>query len=96
MAGLIAAVVAVIYYLAMLRFSLRGDATSVQLVLKNLVLYAAVLVVTSGGHPEEPPPRALIVGPLALLPFAILLALCLIHPAAMGGLLALDDAARTP
>ena len=28
----------------------------------------------------------MIVGPLALLPFAILLALCLVHPGAMGGL----------
>ena len=48
MAGLIAGVVAVIYYRAMLRYSLRGDVTSVQLVMKNLVLYAAVLIVTFG------------------------------------------------
>ena len=39
MAALIACVVAVIYYRAMLRFSLRGDVTSVQLVMKNGVVY---------------------------------------------------------
>ena len=58
MAGLIAAVVAVIYYLAILRYSLRGDVTSVQLVMKNLVLYAARpdrhLRV---GYSEEPAPH---------------------------------------
>ena len=48
MAGLIAGVVAVIYYRAMLRYSLRGDVTSVQLVMKNFVLYAAVLILTFG------------------------------------------------
>src|SRR4051812_9783519 len=87
MAGLTAGVVAVIYYRAMLRFSLRGDVTSVQLVMKNLVLYAAVLIVTFGvATPKSRVRAALIVGPLALLPFAILLALCLVHPGAMGGL----------
>src|SRR3954447_5768571 len=87
MAGLIAGVVAVIYYRAMLRYSLRGDVTSVQLVMKNLVLYAAVLTVTFGvAIPKSRLRAALIVGPLALLPFAILLALCLVHPGAMGGL----------
>ena len=87
MAGLIAGVVAVIYYRAMLRYSLRGDVTSVQLVMKNLVLYAAVLIVTFGvATPKSRLRAALIVGPLALLPFATLLALCLVHPGAMEGL----------
>ena len=96
MAGLIAAVVAVIYYLAILRYSLRGDVTSVQLVMKNLVLYAALLIVTFGlVTPKSRLRTALIVGPLALLPFAILLSLCLVHPGAMGRLTALDDAPRT-
>src|SRR3954451_2394774 len=87
MAGLIAGVVAVVYYRAMLRYSLRGDVTSVQLVMKNLVLYAAILIVTFGmATPKRRLRAALIVGPLALLPFAILLALCLVHPGAMWGL----------
>ena len=87
MAGLIAGVLAVIYYRAMLRYSLRGDATAVQLVMKNFVLYAAVLIVTFGtATPKSRLRAALVVGPLALLPFATLLALCLGHPEAMGGL----------
>ena len=48
MAGLIAGVVATIYYRAMLRYAIRGDATSVQLVMKNFVLYAAILTLTFG------------------------------------------------
>jgi eukaryotic-like serine/threonine-protein kinase len=87
MAGLVAGVVAVIYYRAMLRYALRGDVTSVQLVMKNLVLYTAVQTVTFGvATPKSRLRAALIVGPLALLPFATLLALCLVHPGAMGGL----------
>src|SRR4051794_15968404 len=87
MAGLIAGVVAAIYYLAMLRYSLRGDVTSVQLVMKNFVLYAAILIVTFGmATPKRRLRAALIVGPLALMPFATLLALCLGHPGAMEGL----------
>jgi eukaryotic-like serine/threonine-protein kinase len=87
MAGLVAGVVAVIYYRAMLRYALRCDVTSVQLVMKNLVLYAAVLTATFGvATPKGRLRAALIVGPLALLPFATLLALCLVHPGTMAGL----------
>lgn len=87
MAGLIAGVVAVIYYRAMLRYSLRGDVTSVQLVMKNFVLYAAVLIVTFGvATPKSRLRAALIAGPFALMPFVTLLVLWLGHPQAMGGL----------
>src|SRR6185312_14346928 len=53
MAGLVAGVVAVIYYRAMVRYAIRGDATSVQLVMKNLVLYTAVLIVRKQGSSAE-------------------------------------------
>jgi serine/threonine-protein kinase len=87
MAGLIAGVVAVIYYRAMMRYSLRGDVTSMQLVMKNFVLYAAILILTFGfATPKGRLRAALIVGPLALMPFATLLAVCLRHPGAMDGL----------
>ena len=87
MSGLIAGVVSAIYYRAMLRYSLRGDVTSVQLVMKNFVLYAAILILTFGmATPKGRLHAALIVGPLALMPFATLLALCLWHPGAMEGL----------
>ena len=81
MAGLIAGVAA-IYCLAMLRYSLRGEVTSVQLVLNNLGLYATFEAAT----PKSRLRTALIVGTLALLPFSILLVFSLVHPAAMGGL----------
>jgi len=86
-AGLIAGVVSAIYYRAMLRYSLRGDMTSMQLEMKNLVLYVAILILTFGiASPKRRLLAALMMAPLALLPFAILLAVCLRHPRAMEGL----------
>ena len=87
MVWLIAGVVAVIYYRAILRYALRADATSAQLVMKNFVLYVAVLIITFGlVTPKGRLRAALIVGPLAPLPFATLLAVSLTHPEAMAGL----------
>jgi serine/threonine-protein kinase len=84
MVGMIASVVATIYYHLMLRYSLRGDPTTAQLALKNFVLYAVILILTFGlAIPKRWPRAALIVGPLTLLPFATLLTLCLRHPEAM-------------
>jgi eukaryotic-like serine/threonine-protein kinase len=87
MVGVIACVVAMIYHHAILRYSLRGDVASAQLAMKNFVLYAAILILTFGlATPKRWPRAALIVGPLALLPFATLLSICLGHPGAMEGL----------
>ncbi|QEH35458.1 Serine/threonine-protein kinase PknB [Aquisphaera giovannonii] len=87
MLGLIAGVLSVIYYRAMLRYSLRGDVTSVQLVMKNFVLHAAVLIVTFGmATPKRRLLAAPTVVPLAQMPFATLLALCLGHARAAEGL----------
>ena len=58
-----------------------------QLMLKNVVLLTAVLILTYGLYvPKSWRRAALVVGPLALLPFATLAVLALQHPAAMAWL----------
>jgi eukaryotic-like serine/threonine-protein kinase len=84
MIGLLAGRVAFGQYRVMLEFSLRGDKLVAQLVLKNIVLLTSVLILTYGLYvPKSWRRAALVVGPLALLPFATLGVLTLRHPAAM-------------
>ena len=57
-------------------FSLRGDTMMAQLTMKNVVLLTSVLILTYGLYvPKSWRRAALVVGPLALLPFATLLVL---------------------
>ena len=58
-----------------------------QLTMKNVVLLTAILILTYGLYvPKSWRRAAVVVGPLALLPFATLLVLALRHPEAMGWL----------
>jgi eukaryotic-like serine/threonine-protein kinase len=85
--GMVAAVFAFSQYQTMLDFSLRDDLVRAQLVMKNRVLVTAVLILSYGIYvPKNWRRAASVVGPLAILPFATLLALYLRHPGAMGWL----------
>jgi hypothetical protein len=87
MIGLVAARVAIVQYHMMLEFSLHGDKLSAQLSLKNVVLLTAVLILTYGLYvPKSWRRAAVVVGPLAVLPFATLSVLALRHPTALGWL----------
>src|SRR4030095_6706334 len=68
-------------------FSLRADPMRVQLVMKNRVVITAILILSYGIYaPKSWRRAALVVGPLALLPFATLLVLYLRHPGPMAWL----------
>jgi serine/threonine-protein kinase len=85
--GTLAAVFAFSQYQTMLDFSLRDDPMRAQLVMKNRVLVTAVLILSYGIYvPKSWRHAALVVWPLAILPFATLLVLSLRHPEAMGWL----------
>jgi hypothetical protein len=85
--GLFAIRNAVVEYRVVLLFSLRGDPMMAQLTVKNLVLLTCILILTYGLYvPKSTRRAALVTGPLALLPFATLLVLYVLHPDAMGWL----------
>ncbi len=85
--GTAAAIIGFGQYRLMLEESLRDDRMMAQLVMKNIVLITAVLILTYGLYvPKSWRRAALIAGPLALMPFAILLALYVGNPQAMGWL----------
>jgi tRNA A-37 threonylcarbamoyl transferase component Bud32 len=87
MVGLFAGRDAIVQYRLMLLFSLRDDPMMAQLILKNFVLLTAILILTYGLHvPKTWRRAALVAGPLALLPFATLAVLYLLHPETMGWL----------
>jgi serine/threonine-protein kinase len=87
MLGLLACRVSVVQYRLMLMFSLHDDPMMAQLTMKNVVLLTAVLILTYGLYvPKSWRRAALVVGPLALLPFATLLVLYLQYPEAMAWL----------
>jgi eukaryotic-like serine/threonine-protein kinase len=84
MVGLFAGRVTVVQYRLMLLFSLRGDPMMAQLSLKNIVLLTVVLILTYGLYvPKSWRRAAVVVGPLALLPFATVAVLALQHPTAL-------------
>jgi eukaryotic-like serine/threonine-protein kinase len=83
MVGLLAGMFAWVQYRVTLVSSLSGDLLRAQLVLKNIVLLTAVLILTYGLYvPKSWRRAAIVVGPLALVPFATLAVLVLRHPEA--------------
>jgi serine/threonine-protein kinase len=87
MVGLLAGHFAWVQYRLMLEYSIGGDVMRAQLVLKNIVLLTAVLILTYGLYvPKSWRRAAVVLGPLALLPFATLAVLALRHPGAMAWL----------
>jgi serine/threonine-protein kinase len=85
--GLVAGRLTVVQYRLVLLFSQRGDPLMAQLIMKNVVLLTSVLILTYGLYVPKTVRRvALVVGPLALLPFATLSVLFLRHPGATGWL----------
>jgi tRNA A-37 threonylcarbamoyl transferase component Bud32 len=87
MIGILAMRLAIIEYRQMLRFSLWHDSAMAQYIMKNIVLLTAVLITSFGIYvPKNWRHAALVVGPLALLPFATLSILYLQHPDAMAWL----------
>jgi hypothetical protein len=87
MIGLIAGRFAIVQYHRMLLFSLRDDRMMAQLTMKNVVLLVTILMITYGLYvPKSWRRTALVVGPLACLPFATLSMLLLRHPATMSWL----------
>jgi eukaryotic-like serine/threonine-protein kinase len=87
MVGLLAGLFAWVQYRVTLESSVRGDLMRSQFVLKNVVLLTAVLILTYGLYvPKGWRRTAVVVGPLALFPFATLAVLALRHPEAMAWL----------
>jgi eukaryotic-like serine/threonine-protein kinase len=87
MIGVLAGRIAFLQHRLMLMYSLRGDKMMAQLTMKNVVLLTSILIVTYGLYvPKSWRRAALVVGPLALLPFATLTVLVLRNPVAMGWL----------
>jgi hypothetical protein len=85
--GILAIRVAITQYSLMRIYSLRGDKMMAQLTMKNVVLLTSILILTYGLYvPKSWRRAALVVGPLALLPFATLTVLILQYPVAMGWL----------
>ena len=76
MIGMLAGRIAFVQYRLMLVYSLRDDPMLAQLTMKNVVLLTSILILTYGLYvPKSWRRAALVVGPLALLPFATLLVL---------------------
>ena len=84
---MLAGMLAFAQYRLMLEASLREDTMVAQLVFKNIVLITSVLILTYGLYvPKSWRRAAVVVGPLAVMPFATLLVLYLKHPEQMGWL----------
>jgi len=84
MVAILASRIAFVQYRLMLMFSLRDDPMMAQLTMKNVVLLTSILILTYGLFvPKSLRRAALVVWPLALLPFATLLVLILRYPEPM-------------
>ena len=84
MIAMLASRLMIVEYRRVLESSLRDDRMMAQLTMKNIVLLTSILILTSGLHvPKSWRRAALLVGPLALMPFATLLLLYLRYPQAM-------------
>ena len=82
--GMAAGLITFVQYRLMLAYSVRDDVMMAQLTMKNVVLLTSVLMLTYGLYvPKNWRRAALVVGPLALLPFATLWVLSVRHPVAM-------------
>jgi serine/threonine-protein kinase len=87
MIAMLASRVTLVQYRLMLLYSQHEDKMMAQLTMKNVVLLTSILILTYGLYVPKSWRRAeLVVGPLALLPFATLLVLILQYPEAMGWL----------
>ena len=87
MVAVMAGRLALVQYRLMLMYSLRDDRMMAQLTMKNVVLLTSILILTYGLYvPKSWRRTALVVGPLALLPFAILGVLIGQHPDEMAWL----------
>jgi serine/threonine protein kinase len=81
MLGVLACRLTFVQYRLILVYSLRDDPMMAQLTMKNIVLLTSILILTYGLYvPKSWRRAALVVGPLALLPFATLLVLYLQYP----------------
>jgi serine/threonine-protein kinase len=87
MIAFFAGVFAFAQYEAMLEFSLRGDPERAELVMNHRILITTVLILTYGVYAPVSWRRvALVVGTIAILPFATCVLLYLRHPQAMAWL----------
>jgi serine/threonine-protein kinase len=85
--GVMATRLVFVQYRLMRIYSLRDDRMMAQLTMKNVVLLTSILILTYGLYvPKSWRRAALVVGPLALMPFATLAVLNYQHPEAMGWL----------
>jgi serine/threonine-protein kinase len=95
--GLVSGYLGVIEYRLMLEFSLRGETMMAQMTLRGVVLLTSVLILTYGLYvPKSWRRAAVVVVPLALLPFAPLPVLALRHPATMAWIGKGSGSIRTP
>lgn len=87
MIGVMAGRLAFVQYRLMLIYSLRDDRMMAQMTMKNVVLLTSILILTYGLYvPKSWRRAALVVGPLAFLPFLTLALLTVRHPTTMGWL----------
>ena len=87
MVAMVAGMFTLIQYRVTLDSWSDGNTFRPQLVMKNTVIYTAILIFTYGIYvPKSWRRVAAVVGPLAALPFATWLVLYLLHPEAMGWL----------
>src|SRR5262249_21088223 len=71
MIGMLASRITLVQYRVMLTYSVGDDRMMAQLTMKNIVLLTSILILTYGLYvPKSWRRAALVVGPLALLPFA--------------------------
>ncbi len=88
MISILATRLAIVEYHLVLTFSLFHDPMMAQFTLKNVVLLTAILIPSYGLYvPKNWRRAAVVVGPLALLPFVTLLFVYLRHPGTMSWLL---------
>jgi len=85
--AMLASLVTFVQCRLMLVYALREDRMMAQLTIKNFVFLTSILILTYGLYvPKSWSRAALVVGPLALLPFASVLASPLRYPEAMAWL----------
>ena len=84
MIGMLASRITFVQYRLMLLYSVREDRMMAQLTMKNVVLLTSILILTYGLYvPKSWRRAAMVVGPLALLPFATLMVLDRQYPEPM-------------
>jgi serine/threonine-protein kinase len=85
--GMLAGLLALDEYSVLLKVALHGQSRDGQIVMQNIVLGAAILILCFGLYlPKSGRRAALVVGPIALVPFATLFALSMRRPESSGWL----------